>query len=206
MIRAATLAVCLGACGCSFGFGSSYVGQWRAHDEVEYRACLEDEQGKCISEKESVKHVPERSYFGVIVTPPAMGASFVTHEGETKTRFRLDMSTEVLWGRGRAAWGVKGSFIIDTPGTLMLPAMLVGHYSLHERLGVYAGAGVIPWARTGTEVANLGGRGLLGLQWALARVRSETFWVLTVEGDTSWINFDKRFRSTGVIGHIGVYF
>lgn len=206
MNRIATLAILFGSCGCSMGFGSAYVGQWRARDVVEYRACLEDDQGKCISEKESVKHEPQRSYFGVIMNTPAMGASFVTHDGETKTRFRLDMGTEILWGRGRAAYGVKGSFIFDTPGTLMTPLMLMGHYSLHERLGVYAGGGFIPWAKTGTDVANIGGRGLFGVQWALARVRSENFWILTVETDTSWIKFDTRYRSTGVIGNIGFYF
>lgn len=206
MRRLALVFVALGSCGCGMGFGSAYVGQWRARDVVEYRACLEDEQGKCISEKESIKHEPERSYFGVVVSTPAIGASFITHDGETKTRFRLDMSTEVLWGRGRAAYGVKGSFLVDAPATLMTPLMLMGHYSLHDRLGVYAGAGVIPWARTGAETANLGGRGLFGVQWALARVRSENFWILTVEADTSFIKFDTRYRSTGVVGNIGFYF
>ncbi len=206
MKRIASLSIVLATCGCSFGFGSAYVGQWREHDEVEYRACLEDESNRCISEKESVKHVPERSFFGVIVAYPALGATWVTRDGATTPRFRIEPSMEILRGRGRFAYGVRVGAVFDVRDAISLPAMLLGHYSLHERVSVYAGGGVIPYARRGSEQALFGARGLFGLQWALARVRSETYWVLSVEGDTSWIDFDSSYRSTGLTGHLGIFF
>jgi hypothetical protein len=199
-------AIVLSQAGCSIGVGSAYVGQWRAHDEVEFKACLEDEAGRCISEKESVKHVPERSYTGFILAYPALGTAWVTEGDRTSLRFRVEPSAELLHGKGPAAIGVRVSTVIDTRAAVSLPLMLLGHYSLGERLSVHAGAGVSPWARRGTDVAVLGGRGLLGFQWALGRVRTENYWVLSVEGDTQWIAFDRSYRSTGLTAHLGIFF
>lgn len=205
-MRALLLAVLLGCTGCSVGVGSAYVGQWRAHDEVEYRACLEDAAGKCVAEKESVKHVPERSYYGVIIPYPALGAARVTHDGDTRTRFRMEPSLEVLRGKGRAAYGVRTGAVLDIRDAIFVPVMLLGHYSLHERFSVHAGLGGVPYARRGKEEAFLGGRGLLGFQWALGRVRSETYWVFSAEADTTLINFDAPYRATGLTGHLGIFF
>lgn len=192
--------------GCSLGFGSAYVGQWRARDEVVFRACRENESGRCLEEKEYVRHVPARSFNGVLMPYAAMGASWVTHEGRTTPRFRFESSFEYLQGRGPLAWGVRVGGVFDSPRTVLVPAMLVGHYSLTERLGLYAAGGVIPFSRSGRETGSIGGRGLLGVQWALARVYTETYWVLSFEADTLWVKFAEAYRSTGITGHIGVYF
>ncbi len=201
------LLLALASAGCtSLGFGSAYVGQWRARDEVALRACREDESGRCMEHKEIVRHVPERSFGGVIFPYAAMGASFVTHEGRTIPRFRIEPSLEILRGRGRFAWGVRSGLVVDVRGAASVPAMAVVHYSLLERIGVYGAAGVVPYARRASETALLGGRGLLGLQWAISRPDLETYWVLTVEADTQWLQFADPYRSTGITGHIGVFF
>lgn len=193
-------------CGCSMGFGSAYVGQWRPRQEVVFKACLEDAAGRCIEEKEIVRHVPARRFSGVILPYASMGASFVTHEGRTTPRFRIEPSFEYLRGRGPFAWGIRIGGVFDVNAATSVPAMFALHYSLGEHLGVYGALGPIPYARRANETAVLGARGLLGLQWAFGRMQSESYWVLTLEGDTSWVKFAQPYRSTGVTGHIGLFF
>lgn len=205
-MRALLLTVAMCSVGCSMGFGSPYVGQWRARDEVVFKACREDGGGRCVEEKEYVRHVPARSFNGVIIPYAAMGASWATHNGATNPRFRLESSFEYLQGRGRLAWGVRVGGVLDGPRTVLVPAMLVGHFSLTERLGLYGAGGAIPFSRFGRESGALGARGLLGFQWALARVHNETYWLLSFEADTMWVKFADAYRSTGITGHIGVFF
>jgi hypothetical protein len=205
MIRVTVIALALSGLGCSMGFGSAYVGQWRAHDDVEYRACLEDDTGKCIAEKERVQHVPERSYSGAILAYPAMGVSWVTREGATTPRWRVEPSLEILHGRGRAAYGVRVGALFESHEAISIPAMLVGHFSLTEWLGVYGGLGYLPYARLQKEQSTVGARGLLGFQFVLARV-GETYWVISAEADTLFIAFDQPYRSTGFTTHLGVFF
>jgi hypothetical protein len=200
------LIVALASSGCSLGFGSAYVGQWREHDEVEFKTCIEDDAGRCTSEKETVKHVPERAYWGVIVPYAAMGASWVSREGATTPRFRIEPSMEILRGRGRWAYGVRVGGVFDILEASSLPLMVLGHYSLTERLSLHAGGGYIPIAGRFSERSNVGARGLVGFQWALGRVRTETYWVLSGEADTMWIDFDRSYRSTGFTVHFGPFF
>lgn len=192
--------------GCSVGMGSAYVGQWRARDEVAFRACRDDDAGRCIEQKEVVRHVPERTFTGVSLPFAAMGASWVTHRDATTLRYRIEPAIEILHGRGPLAWGVRTGVVIDVRGAVSIPAMGVAHYSILERLGIYGGAGVIPYARRGDETGLFGARGLIGLQWALARGDRETFWILTVEADTLWVKLAEPYRATGVTGHIGLFF
>jgi hypothetical protein len=201
-----TLLLALLCTGCSMGFGSAYVGQWRAREEVVFKACLEDAAGRCIEEKESVRHAPARSFSGVIVPYAAMGASFVTHEGKTTPRYRIEPSLEYVRGRGAWAWGLRVGAIFDIRAASSVPAMLVGHYSLSERVSLYAAGGVIPYARRANETGLFGARGLFGFQWALGRVHGENYWVLSFEGDTSFIKFAEPYRATGVTGHLGFFF
>ena len=196
----------LSSTGCSVGMGSAYVGQWRARDEVVFRACREDDSGRCVENKEVVRHVPERTFTGVSLPLAAMGASFVTHRGETTLRYRIEPSLEVLHGRGSVAWGVRTGAVIDVRGAISVPAMGVAHYSILERLGIYGAAGVIPYARRGDETGVFGARGLIGLQWAFARGDRETFWILNLEADTLWVKLADSYRSTGITGHVGLFF
>lgn len=206
-MRAAVLLLAVASSGCtSLGVGSAYVGQWRAHDEVAFRACREDESGRCLEHKEVVRHVPERSFSGVIVPYAAMGVAWVTHEDRTIARYRIEPSLEILHGRGRAAWGIRSGAMIDVRGAVAVPAMAMVHYSLFERVSVYGSAGFVPFARRARETSLLGGRGLLGFQWAFARTDREAYWVLSVEADTVWLRFAEPYRSTGITGHLGLFF
>lgn len=203
----ATLALCTS--GCTLGFGSTFVGEWRARREIDYRACLEDEQGRCTKRREKVKDVPERSYFGVAIPFPAtMGAAFVTHKGNTEAKFRVESAIEVVRGRGPLAYGVRvgGAFDIGDKVAVAIPVTFQGHYALTDNFNVYGGAGWVPYAQRENERSIIGARGLLGFRWSFANAYRQTFYVLGVEANTTWVNFDQSYLSTGTVGYMGAFF
>jgi hypothetical protein len=206
--------------GCSIGFGSAYVGQWRPHDRVDFEACLQDEAGRCIDTKRVVTRVPGRRYWGLIaMAPGAMGPSMVTHRGEASTQLRVEPSLEYLRGRGRWALGLRASVVTEgktgeadlpedqrDPGMGSFPLTAVGRVSLLPRLSVHAGLGYSPYSARGDERTFVAGRGLAGFQLALAKTHSESFIVLTVEIDRMLVQFDDPYRSTGITGNLGLFF
>jgi len=197
--------------GCAIGAGSAYVGQWRPRTEVAIDACLVDEAGRCTDHKQVIETIPARRFWGVLIAFPALGGASVSHAGEHHTRLRFEPSLEILRGHGRFAWGVRGSFVGDDAGAFAFPVTGLGHLSLTPRLGVYGGVGYSPFARLVErnrpgEITLIGGRALVGLQLAFSRAHSENFMVLSLEADTLLLGFDDPYRSTGVTGHLGLFF
>lgn len=215
------LVCALGSAGCSTGFGSAYVGQWRPRNPVAFEACIEDDQGRCLEQKRVHKPVAGRTFWGTAFSL-GVGASKVKHAGESRTRTRTEPSMEVLWGFGRTAWGVRGSTVIDTYSsssdmqgaaatdysTSMLALTGLGYLSLSDQVGVRAGLGALPYSRLGKtdETSYLGARGLLGLQLALLRTTADRFLVLTIEADTVLVRAEQTYRSSGLTFHLGFLF
>jgi hypothetical protein len=107
--------VAIAQTGCALGFGSSYVGQWRAHEEIDFNACLEDESGRCVEEKQMVRQVPERKFWGFMMNFPVGGLGAVYYDDSTKRGFapRFDTSLELLRGSGKYAFGVRTGITFD---------------------------------------------------------------------------------------------
>lgn len=206
--------------GCSIGFGSAYVGQWRPREHVEFEACLQDEAGRCLDTKRVTRRVPGRRYWGLIaMLPGSMGPSMVTHRGEASTQLRVEPSLEYLRGRGRWAIGVRAGAVVEgktgeadlpedqrDPGLASFPVTAVGRVSLLPRLSVHLGLGYSPYSVRGDDRTFVAGRGLAGLQLALSKTHSESFIVLTVEVDRMLVRFDEPYRSTGITGNLGLFF
>jgi hypothetical protein len=204
MTRAAV--AMLGLTGCTIGAGSSFMGQWGPHDVPRFDACLVDDAGQCRDHKQVVTHVPERSFSGVVATLGEGGGASVTQGGDTTTRVRLAANLEYLRGTSRWAVGVRTGVQTDTNAATAVPVVALGHLGLTDRIAIVAGGGYIPYAEQHGEQAAVGVQGAAGVQLALSRVRSQNYLALTVEADTTWIDFARSYRSTGMVGSIGLFF
>ena len=227
-VTAAALAAA-GLAGCSFGAGSSYVGQWMPREHVEFEACLQDSgppgahgDSECKERKQVITEEPGRRFWGVILSALQFGGSSVTFRGETTTQFRFQPSIELLRGKGRWAYGVRTGFLLETHGdqtaempdeegtaqdTTAFDVMAMGHVALFERLSAYAGAGYIPRAGLDGMSTSLAGRGLVGVQLGLSKTHSANYIVLTLELDHMVLDFGgDPYRSTGLTGHFGIFF
>jgi hypothetical protein len=219
----------LGLAGCSFGAGSSYIGQWMPRENVAFEACLREAgppsaQGadECKERKQVIIEEPGRRFWGVILSALQFGGSSVTYRSETNTQFRFQPSIELLRGEGRWAYGVRTGFLLETYGdqsaepteegdglgdTSAFDVMAVGHVALFERLSAYVGAGYIPYASVDELHTSLAGRGLVGVQLGLSRTHSTNHIVLTLELDHMYLHLDgDPYRSTGLTGHVGIFF
>jgi hypothetical protein len=203
-VALALVAASLG--GCSAGFGSAFVGQWRPYDRVDVDACLVDDAGRCREHKQVTTEVPGREFWGVVIAYPAAGVSSITQGGAHATRLRLTPSLEVMAGSGRFAVGGRIGAQIDRDGAGSMPIVGLAHLSLAERLSVHAGGGYLPYARQHGEIVHVGAQALGGFQLALSRARSENYIVATVETDVTWIAFAQHYRAIGISGHLGVFF
>jgi hypothetical protein len=210
MIRVALL--CL-LPGCAVGVGSAYVGQWGAHTDIDLQACRVDANNVCTDSKQITTTTPAKKFWGVNITYPAVGASSVSQGGMTTTRVRLDPSLEVLEGAGRFALGLRTGAILDVSNTKrdksmagILPVDVLGHLSLTDRIGIYGGVGYTPYARVNGETSMVGARGIGGVQFGLGRDFNEHYTVLTIEADSTWIDLDHPYHSTGLTGNFGIFF
>ena len=225
--------------GCSFGFGSAYVGQWKAQRQVDFEACLREPAGPsasgptsdgtdsaaCKDRKEVVTELPARRFWAVLLPMLQLGVSTVSFGEDSFTRLRFQPNLEYLRGRGRWAYGVRAGGIIDsevgnyedadgdgendlpTDSMGALDVTAIGRLSILDRVSAHAGLGYLPYASTRDERTSLGGRGLLGVQLALNKVHTETRFVLTLELDHVTLRFDDAtYRSTGLTGHLGIFF
>lgn len=203
------IALALLACtGCGIGAGSAFVGQWRPRTDHAYVACLEDEQGRCVDQKTVDVQVPARRFFGYMVMV-STGAAIVDKSDRSDTRLRIEMLNEFVRGHGRLAWGVRASALIDIGQHASVNLMGLGYYSLTERLTLRAGLGYSPFTRTEGEMSEdafLGGRALAGMQFALSRVQSENFIILSLDVDRMYIAFDDPVAVTGIVGNLGIFF
>ena len=213
------LSILIPIAACSVGAGSSYVGQWRAREQVEFNTCLEDESGQCSDRRQVVSHIPERKFWGVHMVFPAVGVSFVDIDGQRETKFRMELSGEFLKGRGNFAAGGRIGGVIDAgeKATISAPMMMaMGHIGLIPRLAAYGGVGMSPY-NSFQEYANgepvgpaltshLGFRGLAGLQLVLTQTQGETRIVLSLEADRLQIYFDEMdYLSWGLVFHLGIF-
>lgn len=201
--------------GCNLGFGSAYVGQWRAHQEVEFEVCLEDEQGRCVETRSVVTEHPAREFWGVAMTFPSIGGSRTFASGLTYDAFRLEGSLEILRGQGRYAYGVRSSVIADLGETtsVALPITAMGHVGLSERFSAYAGLGWSPHTRIESTDRVIEGtsrsvvRALGGLQIVINRTHGESRFFSAFEIDHMRSTFgDLEYRSLGLMSHLGVSF
>ena len=207
MKRLALIAALCG--GCQFGMGSAYVGQWRPRTQPKFDACLEDESGACTETKQVVEQVPQRKFWGYTIVFPSIGAAITTRNGETDVHARFELATEYLRGRGKFAWGVRASTVLDTNSMISINGMGTVYYSLSDRLAVRAGLGVSPY--TTDEGSNLderavGGRALAGIQLAFLKTRNEGFLVLSIDVDRMYVAFEDPLPVTRIVGNIGIFF
>jgi len=218
MRAALVLSLALGMLGgCAFGFGSSYVGQWRERDEVDYEICVEDQAGNCTAQKTITTHRPARRYWGMSFLFPGLGLAQGSFGDKDDTAVRFELAAEYLRGRGDLAFGLRVGEILDGAGAYWLDAPMataMGHLGLSDRFSAYAGLGGSPYARLsldlpGTEEAlvqhsYLVGRALAGLQMVIAG-NDETRFTLALEGDTIMSRFDgENFRSSGLTFQLGL--
>jgi hypothetical protein len=223
LFAALSLSSSLALSGCSFGFGSSYVGQWSPRKQVDFEACLRGDPAPgaplCRDRKRVTTDVPGRRFWGVITSVPAVGAAWSQRGGKSSTLLRGQPSIEVLRGQGRWAWGVRAGGIFEDKagaesrvGVIAWDVAAMGHVNLLPRLSLYGGLGYVPFARLAApqgvtgESTSLGGHGVAGLQLALSKTHSESFIVLSLELDRMILAFDETYRSTGLTGHIGLFF
>jgi hypothetical protein len=197
------LAVFAALPGCALGFGGARVGQWRARDRVDVDACLVDEHGICADHKQIVSHEPERTFWGAMLEFPAAGASAVTADRTTTPEPRVETSLEILRGHGGTALGGRMGRIFDGDVDAV-PAMALEHLALTDRIGVYGGPGLVPWAARvhadgSMTTTNVGARALVGVQIALSRHT-----LFGVESDAMWLHLSGGYRSFGLTGHLGV--
>lgn len=214
--------VALLASGCGFGVGSAYVGQWSARDRVDYEVCVEDEQGRCVEQRTVASRVDARRFWGFLLTYPSLGASTTTTEGVdgSDTRLRGTITAEYLRGTGRFALGVRADLLLDLgeDSVFATPIMAMGHAGLSERFSLYAGAGLSPFNRrtyAQTEHGSspdphatyFGLRGLAGLQIVLTHAHQANRLIVSIEADALGTSFDgARYRSLGLVGHLGIFF
>lgn len=197
--------------GCAFGAGSTYVGQWRRHERVSFRACEEAEDGSCSKEVDVTTTVPARRFGGVSLGVGAMGMATTWSGDDVDAAFRLVVSGEALVGRGRFAFGLRTDFVLDIGTASHVPVHAVGHVGISERFSAYGAFGWSP--RTNFTNDNLGLedvttrsviRGLLGLQTVLVRSGDDTRLYLDVELD--WMHALRQvdYDSLGVTLHLGL--
>ena len=192
--------------GCGVGIGSSYVGQWRERSEVQYEVCIEDEAGQCQTRRAITSHLPARKFWGMKVSYPVLGLASVSRDGESRTLAQLDLSAEYLQGKGRLAGGVRGGLVTHVASDIVFafPVMAMGHVGISERLGLYGGAGYVPYAELLREemdgiTSNLGWRALGGVQIVMNRTHTELRILLNLEADHMVVEFgDFSQESTGL--------
>jgi hypothetical protein len=210
--------------GCSFGVGSSYVGQWNPRKQVEFEACLVEDapdanapakSATCKDKKQVVKEVPGRKYWGVILPILQLGGARVDFAGKQETVFRIQPAIEYMQGRGRWALGVRTGVLVDSAaqeadGTARVASAmtvaLIGHVSIFDQMSLYGGVGYLPYGGTQGERTSVGVQGLGGFQYALNKTHSETFIVFSFEVDQTYLQLDTTYRSMGFTGHFGIFF
>lgn len=217
-MRSALLAVSLALLGgCSLSFGSAYVGQWRARDQVDYEICVEDQAGNCTSRQTITTHRPARRYWGFQMLFPGLGMSQGSYGGKSDTALRAELGAEYLRGRGDVAFGLRVSEIWDAAGAYWLDSPMVtamGHLGLSDRFSAYGGLGGSPYARLSLDLPDtddrrvehsyLAGRALAGLQMVIAGSQ-ETRFTLGLEADTVMSRFDgANFRSSSLTFQFGL--
>jgi hypothetical protein len=211
-VIAALCLVALAAPGCSFGFGSSYVGQWRAQEKVRFRVCVEDEAGSCREEHEVRERLPARRFWGVEIFFPNLGPSLSSIDGLDEVRFRLEGGLEFMRGRGRLALGLRATALAEfgpDATALAYPIIAVGHLGISDRFSTYAGLGWSP--HTSFEIgAPLGisrrvARAVAGLQVVLNHTHGESRFLWTVEIDRMGsLGGSIDYASWGLTSHFGI--
>ena len=203
--------------GCAFGFGSSYVGQWRERDQVDYEICVEDQNGNCTAEKTITTHRPARRYWGFQMLFPSLGLAQGRFGDKDDTAVRFEPGFEYLRGRGDLAFGLRVSEVWDGASAYWFSspmATAMGHLGLSDRFSAYGGLGGSPYARLsldlpGTdeqkvETSYVAGRALAGLQMVIAG-NDETRFTLALEADTMLSRFEgTSFRSSGLSFQFGL--
>lgn len=213
-MRVAVLALlAVHAAGCSFGFGSAYVGQWRAHREVDFEVCVEDDAGRCRETRQVTRDFPARHFWGVDIAWPNLGASLAEIEGARDTSVRLEGSMEILRGFGGRAIGFRSSVIWDAgdTGALSFPVTALYHVGFSERFSAYGGLGWSPYTRLVDKARDLDTvsrsvvRGVAGLQIVINRSHRESRFLWAIEVDHMRALFgDTDYQSFGLMSHLGV--
>lgn len=213
------LLVCLCLPSCALGAGSSFVGQWRERDVVDFHVCVEDRENGCEPSHAPVRvHVPKRSFWGVTMRMP-VGVAWTSMSGDDTSVMAAGLSVEFLRGSGRFAYGVRGGLMQRGnafPETSSVSVMATGYMGMSKRFSVYGGLGYLPisYLTIGDEYpdtlsryrAHVGGRGLVGVQIVHAQLFSETRFVWNVEFDHARIDFGRfQFDASSLTAFIGLF-
>lgn len=201
---------------CGIGFGSAYVGQWRAHDKTAFEMCVENEAGECESQTQVKEYVPARRYWGFTLSYPAIGIGMSSLDGDRSAAFRLELSSEYLRGNGRSAFGGRAGGVFDVgadTAMLSVPLMAVWHRGMSERFSFYGAAGYSPYSKLffpdmeSSITSHVGWRALAGMQIVGSRTRSDNRLIWVLEADWLAANFGElAYRSWGLTAHLSLSF
>lgn len=147
-MRALAILVAVATSGCAIGAGTSTVGIWRPHRQIDTEVCIEDPPGRCSRTVQVARDLPARSFGGGVVAWFNPGYVNVANGVASPHRFALDSHYEYLRGRGPFALGLRigGNLGIGLNSLLFTtPVTLVGHFG-YPRWSVYGGAGYTPYA------------------------------------------------------------
>lgn len=145
------------ATGCAIGAGTSTVGIWRPHRQIDTDVCIEDVPGRCTRTVQVARDLPARSFGGGLVSWFNPGYLHVAGGGGTTQRFALDSHVEYLRGRGQFALGVRvGANVGFSIHSVLFtaPVTAVGHWG-YPRFSLYGGAGYTPYAVNSVTVNDL---------------------------------------------------
>lgn len=210
MIR--LLLAALAASGCTFGIGSTYVGQWRGGDQVDHVLCVEDATGACASRREIVSHVEPRRFSG-LTARWSLGVARLRRPDEAATALAAGAVIEYLVGRGARAYGLSiGSFLaMPSAGDVMseIPLTASYHLGLSDRYALRLGAGWSPLSTvavpgTMTEVSHVGGHGLAALTVVLLRT-GETRITVDLEARRSYLGLGGGTSASYLTATFGLH-
>jgi hypothetical protein len=148
VIRAAVSVTALALAGCAIGAGTSTVGIWRPHRQVDTEVCIQDVPDRCTRTTEVARDLPARSFGGGVFSWFDPGYARVSGAPGGADRFAIDSHFEYLRGRGGYALGARvgANLALGWHSMLFtLPLTVVAHWGT-PRYSLYGGPGFTPYA------------------------------------------------------------
>ncbi len=211
----ALVVICLvAASGCAIGAGTSTVGIWRPHREVDTEVCFEakspdnDSGGSCARTVEVARDIPARSFGGGLIAWFNPGFVHVENSDGAPNRFALDSHYEYLRGRGPYALGVRvGANLGISLHSLLftVPVSVVAHWG-YPRFSLYGGTGYTPYASDSATVndqkmsRDLHGFHVMGGGRVLLKAQRSTQMTLSVDVFRQYLQGVVATSATTAIG------
>jgi len=156
-VKVVVVVVCaVAASGCAIGAGTSTVGIWRPHRQVDTEVCFEHVASGdgCARTVEVARDIPARSFGGGLISWFNPGVVHVENSDGAPNRLALDSHYEYLRGRGPYALGVRvGANLGIALHSLLftVPVSVVAHWG-YPRFSLYGGTGYTPYASESATV------------------------------------------------------